>query len=183
MVRSVTARARVIRWLFLLVLYLSPAFFSVEAQTASSAVVAFRDTRAEDVEEFLRVADHQYQGLLRLYIVEPVSRYVDYYGTPFDFGFLGFALNQPITVTYRDTIDQIVAWSGSALAANNVMVIAVLFSSVEHQAWSNPATQSNPFMAHWVDAAASAVPGTTGSDSSWSGYTHTVFLEEATDHG
>ncbi len=44
------------------------------------------------------VTSAPYTGRLRLYVVEPVSRWNMYNGHPYHFGFLGFAFNGVISI-------------------------------------------------------------------------------------
>ncbi len=118
---------------------------------------------------------HQYKGYLRLYVVEPTSRYTDADGANYDFGFLGFAYNQMITLNYRDTIHETVSWSGTGLAQGNIQVIAVLFNSDDHPAYAYPPGPWNPFMAHWVDAVAVGESG-SGCHGHCFGRVHTYCL-------
>jgi hypothetical protein len=125
---------------------------------------------------------HQYTGYFRIYVVEPTSRYTDYNGQAYEFGFLGFALNQSLTLNYGDTLMGNAVFNGSNMAENNVKVIAVVSNSEGHTAYSNPPS-GYPFTAHYVDAAATALPGETGEDNASGSYTHNVFVEEGTAHG
>jgi len=92
-------------------------------------------------------------------------------------------VNQPISLTYTDTLSDAVTWTGSGLAANNIMVIGVVLSGKDNQGWSDPSGPDCPFTAHYVDATASATPGQPGLDTASGSYTHTVFVEEVTSPG
>lgn len=127
--------------------------------------------------------DHRYMGYLRIYIVEPTSRYIDYSGTPYGFGFLGFAANQMITLNYTDTLSDAVTYTDTGMTADNIMAIAVLFNGKDEVGYSDPSQPDCPFVAHYVDATASAIPGQDGTDTASGAYTHTVFLEEVTSPG
>lgn len=59
------------------------------------------------------------------------------------------------------------------------MVMAAVYNSEGHTAYSYPPS-SNPFTAHYVDAMAAANAGETGYNHVQTGFTHTVFTEEAT---
>ena len=124
-----------------------------------------------------------YHGTLRIYIEEPVSRYRDFTNKNYHFGFLGFAVNQEVSINDGEVLTDTVIWNvGSigAVAQNNIEAIAVLTNAEGHAAYSSPSDNTFPFTAHYVDAAASSLPGIVGIDDASGSYTHTVFLEEAT---
>jgi glutaredoxin len=127
-----------------------------------------------------------YQGYLRIYLVEPESRYVDFYGKNFQFGFLDFAVNQAIAINDGERLSDTVTWNAGtfgSVALNNIEAIAVVFNSEGHPAYSYPANNTYPFTAHWTDAAAASTPGVLAVDNHTGAYTHRVFLEEATRNG
>ncbi|MDD5778435.1 MAG: Ig-like domain-containing protein, partial [Candidatus Thermoplasmatota archaeon] len=102
-----------------------------------------------------------YQGRLRLYLVEPVSRWNDYDGDPYRYAFLDFALD--VQVSVDGTLVEEAAWNGSAagyddITRDNVMVIAALFNAQGHTGYSDPPTNAHPFDAHYADAVAAARP-------------------------
>jgi len=119
-----------------------------------------------------------YTGTLRVYIVEPLSRWNMANGQPYHFGFLGFATQTAVDIPYLGTLDHTYTWSGT-FTDTNIMAIAAVFNSEGHQAYAYPPSH-NPFTAHYSDAAAAATPGTTGYNQVVSGFSHTVFAEEAT---
>jgi hypothetical protein len=121
-----------------------------------------------------------YTGRVRVYVVEPVSRWTNQYagGVPYHFGFLGFALNEVISIDPQNTYHKSVTWAGD-ITESNAMVIAVVFNSEAHQGYAYPPS-SNPFTAYYNDATAAATPGNTGYNTVTSTFTHTVFAEEAT---
>lgn len=124
-----------------------------------------------------------YHGFLRIYIEEPVSRYRDYSNKNYNFGFLGFAVNQAITVNDGEVLTDTVIWnvgSFGAVSQTNIEAIAVVATAEGVPAYSNPSDNTFPFTAYYVDAAASSKPGIVGIDDANGSYTHTVFLEEAT---
>jgi hypothetical protein len=110
-----------------------------------------------------------WEGNLRVYVVEHVSS-MNWTsgGFPYEFPFLAFAINSPISV--NDTLwDTTVTWDGSIYGYNNlqdtnIAVQAVLFSQTDG----------------FAEAAAMADPGVPGSNVVGPGYTHTVFVEEGT---
>ena len=125
-----------------------------------------------------------YDGRLRVYIVEPVSRWNNYNNAPYHFGFLDFAINESLSIDYLGTYTKQVTWDASQagydnVKENNVMVIAAVFNPQINKGFANPPSK-NPFDAHYIDATAGAKPGAVGSNIVNENFTHTVFVEEAT---
>jgi len=125
-----------------------------------------------------KVTSAPYTGRLRVYIVEPVSRWKNYNGEPYHFGFLGFAFNENISIDSQATLQKSITWDGPVTEAN-VMVIAVVSNSEPHQEYAYPPS-SKPFRAYNTDATAAATPGHTGYNTVTPTFTHTVFVEEGT---
>jgi len=125
-----------------------------------------------------------YTGQLRIYVVEPESRWDNKDGDPYHYGFLDFAVDETLSIEYQDTYTNQVTWDASDagysnVRENNVIVIATVFNPEVNKGYANPPTK-NPFDAHYVDAAAGAEPGETGYNTVNEDFTHTVFVEEAT---
>ena len=57
--------------------------------------------------------ESSYSGTLRVYIVEIVSRYFDYDGNHYPFGFLEYAIDEEITVSNSETTSRSTTWDGS----------------------------------------------------------------------
>jgi len=51
-----------------------------------------------------KVNSTPYTGRLRVYVIEPVSRWMMNNGEPYHFGFLGFAFNGDISIDPQDTL-------------------------------------------------------------------------------
>ena len=103
---------------------------------------------------------------------------------PYHFGFLDFAINEQLSIEYLGTYSKQVTWNAqeagySNVQEDNLMVIAAVFNPDVNEGYANPPSK-NPFDAHYVDAAAGAKPGETGSNIVKENFTHTVFVEEAT---
>jgi hypothetical protein len=129
-----------------------------------------------------RTAKADYGGTIRVFIVEPVSRWWDAEGKQFDFGFLSFAVEQTFAIPYGEKVDIDTVWDGNTfgfgdITSDNIMAIAVVYNDDPIQAYSNPPTGS-PYFAYYVDAAAAAGPGETGYNQSTPASTHTLFIEE-----
>jgi len=130
-----------------------------------------------------RLAQADFGGTLRLYVVEPTARWIDASESAYHFGFIDFALDSMISLNNGDRIHLSRAWDGSGsgydgFTEDNIMVQAVIFGDDAHQAYASPPS-SYPFWAYYVEAAAAATPGTMDSNNSDGAFTHTVFLEEA----
>lgn len=119
-----------------------------------------------------------YKGTLRLYVVEPVSRWLDYDGGEYHYGFLDFALVESVSIPDQQTYQTTTTWSGD-IDEDNVMVIAAVSNDNPQQGFANPPT-GYPFEAHYVDATAGAHPGETAYNFINETYTHSVFAEEGT---
>lgn len=124
-----------------------------------------------------------YDGQLRVYIVEPESRWDNYNNDPYHYGFLGFAIDEMLSIDYLEKYTINVTWNakdeGYTIKENNIMAIAAVFNSEINKGYANPPTK-NPFDAHYVDAAAGAKPGDTDYNQVKENFTHTVFVEEGT---
>jgi len=125
-----------------------------------------------------------YQGVLRVSIVEPESRWENYDGDPYHFGFLDFAYNNAVSIDYLDTYQKTLEWRASDAGFNdvqedNIMVIAALFNPEIRKAYAYPPF-NNPFESHYADAAAGATPGNTDSNIQNEDFSHTILIEEAT---
>lgn len=125
-----------------------------------------------------------YKGHLRIYIVEPESRWNMGDGTPYHFGFLDWAYNEEISIDYLDSFEETLTWQGD-INEDNIIVMAAVFNQVSHLGYGFPLAPPlylplDPFEAHYVDASAAAIPGNIGFNIVDDNFTHTVFLEEGT---
>jgi hypothetical protein len=97
--------------------------------------------------------DETYNGRLRVYLTEKISRWSGPKGEPYHFGFLDYLTNQEISInknantTFNETRDI------SKMDPENLMVIAAVFNSEKHQTYSNPTDKKNRFDAYYADAA------------------------------
>lgn len=175
------ALTKVILILAILTLLFVPAVGDNAASTPiDRTAIAHEESTISPVASPSREA---YHGTLRIYIEEPISRYRDFTSKNYHFGFLGFAVNQAISVNDGEVLTDTVIWNVGSLGAvsqANIEAIAVLFNAEGYPAFSSPGDGTFPFTAHYVDAAASSRPGIVGIDDASGSYTHTVFLEEAT---
>lgn len=151
----------------------------------SEAGATFQNLNVNEPKQFYEYkSSRPYDGRLRVYIVEPESRWDNYNNAPYHFGFLDFAINESLSIDYLGTYTKQVTWNASEagydnIEENNIMVIAAVFNPQINKGYANPPSK-NPFNAHYVDAAAGAKPGESGSNIVNDNFTHTVFVEEAT---
>jgi hypothetical protein len=129
-----------------------------------------------------------YEGRLRVYIVQPLSRWKGHDGKPYHFSLLDFPLvtvppffapkcDEDISIAYLDTYSKTINWSGF-VSKNNVMVIAGVYDA--RSEIKNSYNDKDPFYAHYLDAAAGARPGETTFNTVNNNFTHTVLVEVAT---
>ncbi len=136
---------------------------------------------SEPVQPVLNSEGRQdYEAELRLYVVEPDSRWRADDNKIYFNGFLNFALDTYITMNSGDRN----RWSGSftysGLTGDNVKVIAVLTDPTPQATnYSNPPSGA-PFIPYYADAACEAEAGFVDSNKTTGNSTHTVFVEEGT---
>ena len=127
--------------------------------------------------------EDDYLANVRVFMVEPTSRWTDGLGNPYGFGFLDFALDSEVEIKEYDTWQQTTSWSAiaagfSGTTPSNMMAIAVVFNH------DSSLTDAFPgygywFWAHYVDATAAATTTQPGDNTPVSGFTHTEFIEQA----
>jgi len=133
-----------------------------------------------------KIHPEDYTGRVRLYMVEPVSKWDDYNGNPYHFGFLDFPLDSAITLPDGSRYHRSYIWDASeagywAVTEDNIMVIAAIFNSEPHEANSDqPPGTAYPFDAYYVDAAAAVETGQVDSNTTTGSSTHTVFVQVGT---
>jgi len=125
-----------------------------------------------------------YTGYVRVYLVEPTSRWVDATGAEFGFGLLDFVIDTMVSIGYQESYIETKIWDASIsgfdpITEDNIMAIAVVQDAEGHQSYSAPPT-GNPFTAYYVDATVAATPAKSGYTDTREEYTHTVFIEEGT---
>ncbi|MBD3404096.1 PKD domain-containing protein [candidate division GN15 bacterium] len=125
-----------------------------------------------------------YTGTIRVYIVEPESRWWDVQGIHYDFGFLDFGLVEAIMVPENGVWQSNFEWNAttagwSGVTQDNIQATVALFNSSGYTADAYPG-YGYWFTAHDADAAAAATPGTVGWNETAPGFTHTVFIEQGT---
>ena len=130
-----------------------------------------------------------FTGHLRVFVVEPTSRWRDQSNRTFNFAQLDLAVDQSISIPYQDSYTLNTSWDGSTVVYNdandnfgdvtedNIMVIAAVYDSIPQDAYSNPPS-GDYFVAYYCVASAGATPGNPGSNQITGNFTHTVFVEE-----
>lgn len=153
----------------------------VVALLLSSAALVSADDRQ------VLVPTDNYEATLRLYVVEPVSRWQDAGLVPYSYGFLDFAAVELLSIPEGESWTNSMVWNGTAqgfgnIQQGNIMIIAVLFNADEQVGDAFP-PYGYWFDAYYVDATATTTPGVVGQDEATAPYTHTVFIEEGTETG
>lgn len=128
--------------------------------------------------------DLLYNGRIRIYMVEPVSRWWGTDALPFEFGFLGFAFDTVVSMNYLDTLETTVIWNGAAVGfddieESNIMAIAAVFNSEYEDGYAHP-PDGYYFEAYLVDAAASADYQNIWPNQVFDEFTHSVLVEIGT---
>jgi len=110
--------------------------------------------------------NEKYEGFLRAYVTEINSRWKDYDGVPYHFGFLGYALLSNISIEANQFYYNFSTWLPYKVGyddikrddMDNILIVAVLFNKTEEQGFADP-PDGNPFIAHYVDAVAADIVG------------------------
>lgn len=104
--------------------------------------------------------DEIYTGRLKVYLTEIVSRWNGNDDKPYHFGFLEYIIDRDISVNSGENASFPETQNILDLDHENLMIIAVVFSSESHQGYSNPPDE-DPFDAYYADAtdATEVVPG------------------------
>lgn len=126
-----------------------------------------------------------YNCWLRIYVVEPQSRWTDYSNYyHYEFGFLDFGLDTALSLPYLDTYQTTRTWTCPSglvkIDSANIMVMAAVFTQEDGGTSYSYPPNSSPFTIHAANAAAAATPEVPGYDTAYGSSTHTVFVEEAT---
>ena len=152
--------------------------FLLSSMTVFEAKIIDNKYESYTSQKTILASNTTYEGVLRIYIAEPVSRWNMYDGEPYHYGFLDFAYNNEILIDYEDTKEDTIIWDGD-VEESNVMVIASVFNTKKYTGYAYPPS-GNKFDAHFVDATAGSIPGNTGYNIVKNNFTHTVFIEEGT---
>lgn len=120
--------------------------------------------------EVRNLESSDYAGHIRTYIVEKVSRYLNYDGNPYHFGFLNYAFNEDINIGPSSNWNGNIVWNGSDhqdslgddfgdINPANIMVIAAVFNGEGNPSDYSPNYPDNDFTAYYVDQVAGAEVG------------------------
>jgi len=109
-----------------------------------------------------------YFGKIRSYITEIESRWINFDGNPYHFGFLDFAIDKPILLFPGQTKEFSVTWDGTEIHGNqtfgditedNIMVISTISHWIpNHRIGYESDEYTQHYLAHYVDQATSATP-------------------------
>jgi hypothetical protein len=129
-----------------------------------------------------------YIGLVRIYMLEPISRYTGCGGEPYKNGFLSFALDSDVVITDNGEVSFTTTWDSDEagwtnIDPENLMAIAALTNSSFYGTGYSEPPDGHPFSIYPVDAAASATLAEQRYNVVSECFTHTVFVEEATEAG
>lgn len=102
-----------------------------------------------------------YAGHLSVYIAEINSRWTGSDGIPYHFGFMGYAINEVISVDAYGEHYSSGYWNPPAYGfedmlerdMRNIIAIAVLFNGTPHDSYAHPPGK-NPFTSYYVDSVA-----------------------------
>ena len=87
-----------------------------------------------------------YEGYLRIYIVEPESRWDNYDDEPYHYGFLDYAFNESISINYLETYEDTINWNGNqkgygVIQEVKILVMAAIFKPEISVAYARPPIQ------------------------------------------
>ena len=91
----------------------------------------------------------KYEGYIKVYVVEPKSRWKYYNKKEIHFGFLGFAMNKAISINGKDEIEENAVWSKYEIKSDNIIIFAAIFNKenfVDAFATSIPTVDSPPLL-------------------------------------
>lgn len=109
----------------------------------------------EDIKTTILIENYEdelYTGRLKVYLSKRIA-WQNFDGEPFHFGFLDYIVNEDVSILDNDQIVIEKTYDVSDKDIDNLMVIAVVFSSESHQQYSDPPTNEHPFDAYYADAA------------------------------
>jgi hypothetical protein len=96
--------------------------------------------------------DETYDGRLRVYLTEKISRWSGLEGKPYHFGFLEFIIDKKISIDANQNVTFQEARSISNLDPENLMIIAVVFNADKKEGYSDPPRNKHQFDAYYADA-------------------------------
>ncbi len=128
-----------------------------------------------------------YNGQLKIFIVEPISRWKDNNGNDYHYGFLDFAYDAPFTLLDGDSLSVSYSWDATAAGygnvnSSNLRAIAVIYDMSHGWEAHSCTTGAScyPFTAYYSDAAAAASVSEQWPNVVNENYSHTTFAEKGT---
>jgi len=172
-------------FLFVLIVLISPGKIYSEINQSNNSIII-----SEGISEHTQITKtdpEDYIGWLRIFVVEPVSRWLDDQGNNYHYGFLDFALDSILILPDGSRSYTSFDWDASLsgfgdISSDNIMVVANMFNTTPHPAFSFPPSY-NPFTAYYSDACAGAASGEVDSNKTAPGFTHTVLIEDGSSTG
>ena len=128
--------------------------------------------------------DTQYNGYVRAFISEITSRYDTYYGDPYHFGFLDYALDENISIDAGEEYFDSIIWNGNEhedehgddfgdITANNIQVTLVVYNDyngyVDETVSARIQANSPPFIPYDPVPSDEEKDVVVGIDLSWKG--------------
>jgi hypothetical protein len=179
------------------VIWLATALFTVVMLTSASLVIGSDVCELDRAPNPLPSMENEtlrsgaldtYEGTIRVFVSEIVSRWYDNDGHTFHNALLSFALQEAVAIADGDSLTWDLTWNGNNyveyngqdfgdLAEDNCVVTAAVFNVDFYQGYSYGT--DGPFWVHEVDASASATPGNTGYHIITGPYTHSIFIDDA----
>jgi thiol-disulfide isomerase/thioredoxin len=123
--------------------------------TLNLVVIAAWDNSTETLTITVIAENHDnepYTGRLKVYLTEKISRWQDYDGMPYHFGFLDYIINQDITIPGKGNRSTSDTFDATDMDPDNLMVIAVLFNATSTKQYSDPPDNAHAFDAFFADA-------------------------------
>ncbi len=110
-----------------------------------------------------------YFGFLKSYVTEIESRWHDFSGNPFHFGFLDFAINKPIFLRPQSSKTITVQWDGKVdhdgltfedITQDNIMVQSAIFQWIPHltKGYDELPEFTQRFLGFYLDQMSAALP-------------------------
>ena len=97
--------------------------------------------------------DETYDGQLRVYLTEKISRWSGLEGKPYHFGFLDFVIDEKISIDVDENVTFQETRNISDLDPENLMIIAVVFNADKKEGYSDPPYDKHQFNAYYADSA------------------------------
>jgi len=100
--------------------------------------------------------NHSYTGRLKVHLTDQISQWFDYNGSPYRYSLREYLIDKDVTINAKTIRNESVTKTYNDINPDNLVVIAVLFSSESSVRYSNPPSNTKEFKAYYTDAAAAA---------------------------